>query len=222
MKKPLALLLALLQSCSAHAIPIKTVNKDVEAAHSVPKIVFRAGVDDLSVSLFLTAYDAAMGLNPEAILVVIDTPGGSIPAGKIMAQVIEDSPVPVICIVEGEASSMGMYILQSCHQRLMTEQSSLMAHQPAVGGAQGTHEDMEALAQLLRSLETAMIHHLIARMDISFDYMQERIEGGRMWWFDGDEALDTKAVDAVCKDVHSVLASWRNYMRSPSASCRVD
>ena len=53
-----------------------------------------------------------------SILFVIDTPGGSLPATRLIVQEILNSPIPFLCLVSphgGQAASAGAIILQACH-----------------------------------------------------------------------------------------------------------
>jgi len=156
----------------------------------------------------------------EAIILELNTSGGGVGAGFRLSKAIENSKVPVVCVVDGEALSMGAYLLESCSTRIMTRRSSLMFHQPAIRGTVGgTREEFQNIAELLRTLESGMIEHLVARMNISAADMQKKIEGGKQWWMTFQEALETGAVDCAVGSTKEVAQELR---KNPQVSkiCR--
>lgn len=171
----------------------------------VVHIKFNTDVNGLSALIAIGRIDKGIADGAKAILLELDTPGGSVKAGFRLSKAIEDSPIPVVCVVDGEADSMGFYILQSCDLRLMTRRSVLMAHQPALGGEMyGPTEQWKNWAEALRAMEWAMIEHMVAKMKITPEEMEKRIQGGQMWWFDWREAIHTGAVDGTVLSVKAV------------------
>ena len=106
--------------------------KPVEPAkHLIAQLTFSADVTEESVDAaikFLNEAQAQDGL--EAVVIELNSDGGSVTDGFRLAREIEKSRVPVICVVEGSAASEGFYLLQSCTERYMTKRSMLMIHYP--------------------------------------------------------------------------------------------
>lgn len=177
----------------------------------VPKITFDVGVDDDAVEATIALMNKSVEAGAKAVVIEFNTPGGSVDAGFKLAKAIEDSPIPVHCVVDGMAASMGFYLLQSCSTRTMTSRSTLMAHEPAIGTAKfyGQQVRWQNIAELLRTTASAANHHLCHRMAISFEDFSKRIDGGREWWFTSEEALKWKAVDVVISDVPTMLQELR-------------
>ena len=188
--------------------------------HYVPVIGFDDDVNDLSVGMTIDAMAAATRAGAEAIIIEFNTPGGSVDAGFHLSKAIENSPIPVICVVDGEAASMGTYLLESCSTRIMTKRSYLMFHQPGIrGNIGGSKEEFQNIADLLRALETGMVEHLVARMNITAEDMLKKIEGGKQWWMNWREALKIEAIDCAVDSVKEVSDSYRDGMTAPR-SCR--
>jgi ATP-dependent protease ClpP protease subunit len=105
----------------------------VADTRQIPHIVLSTEIDsevaEQTVAIF-TMINAEPDRFP-AVLFEINSPGGSV-AGFRIAKALEDSEVPVVCVVDGLAASMAFYILQSCDTRLMTGHSLLMAHEPSM------------------------------------------------------------------------------------------
>ena len=197
--------------------PVGQTSEAEEAApaeapkEDVVHIKFNTDVNGLSALIAIGLIDRGAAVGAKAILLELDTPGGSVKAGFRLSKAIENSPVPVICVVDGEADSMGFYILQACDVRLMTKRSVLMAHQPQIGGEMyGPKEQWKNWADALKALEWAMIEHMVAKMKITSEEMAKRIEGGQMWWFDWREAIHTGAVDGTVQSVRAVLNDLKN------------
>lgn len=171
-------------------------------------ITFENEVNEDSVTVFLVELAQHISAKEKIIVVELDTPGGSVGAGIAMAKAIERSPVPVVCVVDGMAASMGLYILQSCDVRVMTKRSLLMGHEPSARMA-GQPQALQDLAELLLRLSRAMAYHITARTNISPDDYLSKIAGGRELWFNFDDAVALKFVDYATDSTQDVLAGAR-------------
>jgi len=136
-----------------------------------------------------------MTTKPAAIFVEINSEGGEVEAGFALAKAIEASPVPVICIVDGQAASMAFYILQSCDVRAMTPRSSLMMHQVTLVGAMKA-STIKALQKQIDTYNKAMVGQCAAKMKLPATEIADKIAAGD-WWMAADEALEVGAVDSI-------------------------
>lgn len=189
-----------------------------ESKYYVPKIKFDTQVDSESVQQTMTLMSAVTEAGAKAIIIEWNTPGGEVDSGFLLSRAIEESPVPIICVVDGDAASMGMYILQSCHTRIMTKRSTLMIHEAAIGSGSfyGHEVTWRSVAERLKSTNIAMAEHLAHKMNVPATEILRRIEGGLQWWMNWSEALDVKAVDLVVNDVKEVTESYRNTLEAPN------
>lgn len=219
--KYLVLALLILGGC-AHPGPIPAAaranNAQTEAAPQQPSCepnkVCHYRFDD-EVTPESTAGARAGLLSAEKVgakvfVLEINTPGGNVGSGFRLAKAIEESSVPVVCIVDGRAASMGFYILASCPMRVMTRRSTLMIHEPQVdGNASGPTNDWRNVADMLAVLRVAMAVHCNKRMTSSMDEYRARTDGGKAWWFDWKDAKHYNAVDVVIDTVDEVLEELR-------------
>jgi ATP-dependent protease ClpP protease subunit len=146
---------------------------------------------------------AAVAAEPDAIMLELDTPGGSLSAGHEMSRMIEHAPVTVACVVDGEAYSMGMYILQSCDVRVMTKRSSLMTHQVSFmvrAGARLTQKELDDLKVQMTISTRGYIEWVAHRMRVSVADVLARVNNGGQWFMNWEEALKVGAVDLVISD----------------------
>lgn len=74
-----------------------------------------------------------------SVLMHIDTPGGSLPATRLIVKQILSSPVPFLCLVSpsgAQATSAGAIILQACHVSGALRETHLGASTPITMGKQ--------------------------------------------------------------------------------------
>lgn len=161
-------------------------------------------INDDMVVPFVTALDEQ--IKTGSVVIEINSPGGAVDAGFMMVKAIEAAPVPVVCIVDGEAASMAMYLLQACDVRVMTTRSILMIHSVAMYGRMGGGEDdWRGIADRMAAMNKAMFKHIARRSKVTPEYLELRCAGSKQWWLDSDEATEYKFVDLVVNKVEDVL-----------------
>lgn len=175
----------------------------------VPLIVFEEDVSEQSVNQAIQYLEQANAEGAKTIVMLLNTPGGSVLDGWRLARAMEDSPAPVVCVVDGWAASMGFYLLQSCDVRLMTKRSMLMAHEPSIRGGGGNEHDYREMAVLLEKMNRALAEHAAARMQMTVAQFMARIQNTD-WWMNWDEALAVGAVDGVTERPRDVVEALRN------------
>lgn len=150
----------------------------------------------------------------KGFILELNTPGGEVYSGFLLTKAIEEAGVPVHCLVDGKAMSMGYYLLQSCTTRNMTKRSVLMIHGPSMSGSiDGNTNELQELTDNLSSLNKAMIEHCVARMKISRKELADRIST-RAWFLNWEEALKVGAVDKIVKDYAEELDLAKSYKPS--------
>jgi membrane-bound serine protease (ClpP class) len=81
----------------------------------------------------------------EAILFLVNTPGGSLDTTRAIVQEILNSKIPFLCLVSpsgGHAGSAGAIILQACHVNGALIGTNLGAATPVAGGGQEIPKDL--------------------------------------------------------------------------------
>lgn len=194
------------------------VDYDPNANHKIGMVRFDKGVSEASAKELVEWIDAANSEKLEGLVIEFDTPGGSVDAGKKISKAIEGSKIPIYCLVDGDAASMGFYILQSCPVRLMTQRSVLMAHDPSMRGGGGQSQDMQNAADALKALSDAMAQHYCHRLKMSLKSCRAKFDHGLEWWMGWKEALEVGAVDKIAPPVQDVLYWLRRDNVIPAAS----
>ncbi len=171
----------------------------------VPKYRFSEEVSAESSKKVIKWIEAANKAHADELLIEINTPGGSVPDGFELARAIEESDAPVTCVADGNAESMGFYLLQACDHRAMTKRSKLMAHEPALGGGfSGQPNQWQGIANMMKAEADALAEHCQHRLKISLKEYHEKVDGSKMWFLTHNEAMKVAAVDEVVVSVRAL------------------
>lgn len=158
-------------------------------------------IDDDSAETFEGFMQAAEAAHADIILIELNTLGGSLRAAHEISRLIEHSPARVVCLVDGDAVSAGMYILASCDTRVMTKRSDLMVHQVALMSSEGsrvTESTVENQQGMMRVSTRQYLEWVVHRMKgVTYPSILARTANDREWWMDWQEALKIGAVDKV-------------------------
>lgn len=93
----------------------------------------------------------------DAIYQFINSPGGSVTSGMSMYDTMNFIPNPIVTIVEGQACSMGAFLLCSGTKglRMAMPNARIMIHQP-LGGFQGQASDIQIHAQEILDIKNRL------------------------------------------------------------------
>jgi ATP-dependent protease ClpP protease subunit len=186
--------------------------------HRRPCVVmmrFEETVTSESVERVTDMISAANAVRADNIVLEIDTVGGRVDAGFKLVKAIENSRAPVTCVVDYQAYSMGFYILQGCHERVMTRRAVLMAHEVRDGQVNENvifADRYESLAAHLRALSRAYAEHCSRRMGMTVADYLTHVGGAKDWFMGHEDAIKYHAVDRVVvnpREVYEDLAKRR-------------
>lgn len=160
-------------------------------------IIFRSVVDDLSIAkLQESLINKSRKLAPnDTIYLVLDTPGGSIPAGQKLVDTVHSIPQKVKTITTF-AASMGFYFVQALGERLITPHGVLMAHRAKISGVGGQIPgEFNVQASFLGRMVNEMELQNAARINVPLRQYQETVRDE--YWVTGAEAVAQNAADRV-------------------------
>jgi ATP-dependent Clp protease, protease subunit len=144
------------------------------------------------------------------ILLVINSPGGSVDAGMAVWDQVKMITAPVTTLVTGLAASMGS-ILSLCAakgRRLATPHSRIMIHQPAISGMiRGQATDLEIQAKEILKTREMLIRLYVEETGVSYEVIDRAID--RDTWMTAQEALDFGLLDKVVHDFKQLEAVHR-------------
>jgi len=138
-----------------------------------------------------------------SILLLINTPGGSLQTTRLIVEEIVNSRVPFLCLVYpsgGHAGSAGAIILQSCHIAGAMSVTNIGAATPVSGGGQPIPED---LRKKLLNDTRSWVEGLAKLRQRSEQFAREIVEDAKA--VSAEEALKIKAIDFVAKNKEDFL-----------------
>ncbi len=170
--------------------------------------LFRGEVTAKTVQPAIEFLRQANARHVQAVVLEINSIGGSVDEGFLLAKAIESSSAPVLCVVDGQALSMAFYILQSCATRLMTFRSVLMAHEVRLEGVATVETETVIQNNLgeVRAFSRAYAEQVSRRMGMTYPDYNRHVVHGRDWYLHHEQALKVHAVDGTVSSVTEALA----------------
>lgn len=132
------------------------------------------------------------------ILLVINSPGGSVDSGFAIWDQIQMITSPVTTLVTGLAASMGSVLSLSAadKRRFATPNARFMVHQPRLGGViQGQATDLEIQAKEMIKTRSLLIDIYMKKTGKDAATVEKAID--RDTWMSAEEALEFGHIDKI-------------------------
>jgi len=143
--------------------------------------------------------------NKKPILLVINSPGGSVDSGFAIWDQIKMLEAPVYTLVTGLAASMGSLLSLSAakKKRFATAQSRIMIHQPLIGGViQGPATDLEIQAKEMLKTRDIIVKIYSEATGKSLEDIHKAID--RDNWMTAEEALKFGLLDKIVNSFNDI------------------
>lgn len=146
--------------------------------------------------------------NPgKPILLVINSPGGSVDSGFAIWDQVKLITSPVTTLITGLAASMGS-VLSLCaapKRRFATENARIMIHQPMIAGViKGQATDLEIQAKEMLKTRNQLIDLYVTATGKNAETIERAID--RDTWMTAQEALDFGLLDGIVKSFKELPA----------------
>jgi membrane-bound serine protease (ClpP class) len=195
----------------------------VYAQETAPQVVllrFKGPVTPILLRHIERGVAVAQETGAEAVVLQLDTPGGSVDLTQTIIQRMLQAPVPVVVYVApagAHAGSAGTFITLAGHVAAMAPGSSIGAASPVGGGG----EDLpETIKSKLINILTADVENLAARRgDAAVTFAREAVEKARA--ATADEALDLGVIDFVASDLPDLLQQMDGFAVTVDDETRV-
>ncbi len=132
------------------------------------------------------------------ILLIINSPGGSVDSGFAIWDQVNMITSPVTTLITGLAASMGS-ILSLCAgkgKRFATPNSRIMIHQPHIGGViKGQATDLEIQAKEMLKTRHGLVKIYVEATGKDFETIDRAID--RDTWMTPEEAMDFGLLDGI-------------------------
>ncbi len=148
----------------------------------------------------------------KAVILEIDTPGGTINGAKIMQEAILDTKIPVIAFVDGKAFSAGALITLAANKIAMTPGSAVGAAEPRpaeekiISGWRAVMEDTAKTRGRDENIAAAMVDK-----DVVIPNLKEK---GKILSLSAHKAVDVGMADMLVQDRAELLKEL-GYNRQP-------
>lgn len=132
------------------------------------------------------------------ILLIINSPGGSVDAGFAIWDQVKMITSPVTTLITGLAASMGsvLSLCASPKRRFATPNSRILIHQPRLGGAiQGQATDLDIQAKEMIKTRNALVNVYVNATGKDAATIEKAID--RDTWMTAKEALDYGLLDGI-------------------------
>ena len=178
--------------------PIPGINKKLSGIiSSESRLGSKSGLNLNDTSDSLTK--AFTTKNIRAVILLINSPGGSVTAGLAIYDTMQQISPDIVTICFGVAASMGAFLLSggTKGKRLALPNSRIMIHQP-LGGAQGQAVEIEIQAKEILYLKKTLNSLLAEHTGQSLEKIVEDTE--RDYFLSPEEAVEYGLIDKVIKN----------------------
>ncbi len=152
----------------------------------------------------------ALARESEAVIVQLNTPGGTLDAMQDIVESLRNSPVPVVVYVSprgARAASAGTLVLLAAHVAAMAPETTLGAAAPVGPQGEDLGETLKAKAiNLLQAMARSLARH---RGEKAVDVAQRLI--AEAYALPAEEALDIGLIDLVAEDLDDLLVQLDGY-----------
>ena len=141
------------------------------------------------------------GWEREPIQLYIYTYGGVCYAGFALIDAIRASKTPVHTIVLGTAMSMGIFVFNAGHKRLIGEHATLMYHDVSISTGmngemtEGLKIELDEALRLQKMGSDFLMEYSLVEESMLKDYINRKSD----WYISAEEAIRLKIADAYYK-----------------------
>ena len=186
----------------------KIQDKIDEALLSSRRVFISGGIDDeLAENIIRQLWYLALQEPKKPILLVINSPGGSVNSGFAIWDQVKMITCPVTTLVTGLAASMGsvLSLCASPKRRFATPNARIMIHQPLIGGViRGQATDLDIQAQEMLKTRKKLIELYVEATGKDYDTIDRAVD--RDTWMSTKEALDFGLLDGIVEDFQTLEA----------------
>lgn len=132
------------------------------------------------------------------IILVINSPGGSIDAGFAVWDQVKMLTSPIITLVSGLAASMGsvLSLCASPGKRYATEHARIMIHQPSISGpVTGQATDLSIHAKEIIKTKNLLVDLYVAHTGRKREEIEKALDRDK--WLNAQEALEFGLLDKI-------------------------
>lgn len=159
------------------------------------------GIDDTTSMAVVAQIRTLQSISEEDITIVINSPGGSVTAGKAIIDAMLASPCTIATECIGVAASMAAVILAcgSRGRRTIYPHAEVMIHQP-LAGFSGQASDVSIMCEHITKTKSEIIS--ILSENTGRDEETIRLDIDRDNWMDAEAAVKYGICDSIIKEAN--------------------
>ena len=128
------------------------------------------------------------------IYMIIDSPGGSIMAGRAIVDVMNIVKAPIYCQVKGSASSMAAMILMHCDHKIMLSSSYILFHQPSMKQPNYSQvRELQVEVDFVRQYWKELCESTSVKMGMTYEQFYNQIDN--TWILTAQQAKNAGLID---------------------------
>lgn len=174
--------------------------QETVTVNRVHVLTFQGAVTPVLGQYIVDGIEAAQASGASAVILQLDTPGGSVEVTKHIVQSMLASPVPIVVYVApsaAQAGSAGTFITLAGHVAAMAPGSSIGAASPVGGSGEDVGETMQAK---VKNILSADIENLAARRgETAVEWAVAAVQEAEA--ATADRALELGVIDFIASDV---------------------
>jgi len=187
--------------------------------NTVVVIEIKGTINPGTTSYVAYAFEEALNMEAEAVILELDTPGGFIHSAEAIRRIMDDHDLPVYAFVRPNAISAGAYLALAADEIYMVPGSTIGAAEPSYLGVGEVDEKMlsvwekEMAGVAERRGRDPLIASAMVRRDIAVEGL---VEEGVLLTLTAGEALEVGYSEGTVNDHASLLtavgleeAEWR-------------
>jgi membrane-bound serine protease (ClpP class) len=174
-------------------------------------LTFQGAVTPVLRKYIADGIEAAVAADAEAVILQLDTPGGSVDVTKSINQTILAAPVPVVVYVApaaAQAGSAGTFITLAAHVAAMAPGSSIGAASPVSAGGEDVGETMEA--KVINILSADIENLAQRRGERAVEWAVRAVQEAAA--ATSEQALDLGVIDFIAQDVGDLLEQMDGFV----------
>ena len=134
------------------------------------------------------------------VKVLINSSGGSVDAGMLMVDAIQNSNLPVWTYCLEKAYSMGALLTIAGSQSFILQNSKLMLHKPWISNVKGNSTELESYVTTLKQYEQTLIQLIYQKTQKPKKSIEKIIQDDH--YFTAQESVDYGLIDEIVPFSH--------------------
>lgn len=161
--------------------------------------------------------EALRAIDAKTLHVRINSPGGSVFAGRAIEQALREHPARIVVHVDGVAASAASFVAMAGDEIVMAPGALMMIHK-AWGLAIGNDDELRKTADLLGKIDGTLVKTYAERTGQTPEAIADWMAAET--WFTAEEAVLFKFADRVAEQPAQAAGTWNltAYQRAPAAA----